>query len=176
MNKCRIVWVCICSLNYPACNMHGPYYITSCGLPDSAIFSTTSLKRHDFLNNVIEREICVLIFSAIFVWKNSHSKKNWKRCYSKCKQVFMWSTRYSCQVLIKPEFSRIIFEILWNIKFDEDPFNRSRVVPCGREDRQTDRQTDRNTYMTDLLLTFRKFSKASEKFTNTYQTTCFDLP
>jgi hypothetical protein len=43
-------------------------------------FSTTSLKQHDFLNNVIERETCVLIFSAKLVWKFSHSKKNWKRC------------------------------------------------------------------------------------------------
>jgi len=39
-------------------------------------FSTVSLKGHDFLNSVIEHYVCVLIFSAKFVSKICHSKKN----------------------------------------------------------------------------------------------------
>ena len=41
-------------------------------------FSTVSIKRHDFLNSVIEHDTPVLIFSAKFVWKFSHFKKNRK--------------------------------------------------------------------------------------------------
>jgi hypothetical protein len=159
--------VSVCSLKYRTCNTHALYYI----LPTVAClvlpyFSTTSLKSHDFLNKVFGHETPVLVFSAIHVLTISHSKKNWKRCCRKRKLVFMWITRYSCQILIKFQFSRIILEIFSNIKFDENPFNRSRDVPWGREDRQTDRQTDRERQsdMTDLLLAFRKFSIAPEKF------------
>ena len=47
------------------------------------------------------------------------------------------STRHSNQILIKPEFSRWIFEKYSNIKFHENPPSGSRVVPFGRPDEQT---------------------------------------
>jgi hypothetical protein len=31
-NKYYIFWVCVCSLSYPACKAHPPYYIVICGL------------------------------------------------------------------------------------------------------------------------------------------------
>jgi hypothetical protein len=31
-NKYCIFWVCVCSLSYPACKAHAPYYIVICGL------------------------------------------------------------------------------------------------------------------------------------------------
>jgi hypothetical protein len=31
--------VCVCSLRYPACNAHVPYYIVICGLSGSTVFS-----------------------------------------------------------------------------------------------------------------------------------------
>jgi len=37
--------------------------------------------------------------------------------------------------LVKFEFSRRIFEKYSNIKFHENPFSGSRVVPCGRTER-----------------------------------------
>ena len=42
------------------------------------------------------------------------------------------------------EISRNIFQKLTNIKFHKNPSRRSRVVPCGRTERQTDIQTDRH--------------------------------
>jgi hypothetical protein len=63
--------------------------------------------------------------------KLSHSKKKLARCYHKCTYVFMQSIRYFCQVLMKLEFSRRIFEKSWNIKFHENPSSRSRVVSWG---------------------------------------------
>jgi len=46
--------------------------------------------------------------------------------------------RYSCQILIKLEFSKHIFEKYSNIKYHENLTNESRVVPCGRTDGRTD--------------------------------------
>jgi len=63
----------------------------------------------------------------------------------------MESTRYSCQVLIKHEFSRQIFEKYTNIKFHEILSSGSRVVPC-RQKRQTD--------MTKLTVAFLTFANA----------------
>jgi hypothetical protein len=60
----------------------------------------------------------------------------------------MSSTRYSCQILMKLEFSRQIFEKSLNIKFHKNPSSGSLVVPCG--------QTD----MTKLIVDFRNFAKA----------------
>jgi len=54
--------------------------------------------------------------------------------------------RFSCEmpvILVRfwwhLEFSRLIFEKYSNRKFHENPCRVSRVVPCGRTDRQTDR-------------------------------------
>ena len=54
----------------------------------------------------------------------------------------MYSTRYSCQILMKLEFSRQIFENYSNIEFDENTFGGSGVVPCAQTDRQTDRHDE----------------------------------
>jgi hypothetical protein len=40
--------VCVCSLSYPACKAHAPYYIFVCGLVGCNIFFTLTHKRHDF--------------------------------------------------------------------------------------------------------------------------------
>jgi hypothetical protein len=79
--------------------------------------------------------MCVLIFSTTFVLHIFHSEKNSARYCHKFTQVFPKNTRYPCQILIKLEFSRQIFEKYSNIKFGENPSNGSRVVPCGRKDR-----------------------------------------
>jgi len=46
----------------------------------------------------------------------------------------MQSTRYSCQIFMKFEFSRQIFEKYSIIKFHENPSGGNGVVPCGRTD------------------------------------------
>jgi len=40
---------------------------------------------------------------------------------------------------MKFEFSRQIFETYTNIKFNENPYGGSRVIPCGRMDGETGR-------------------------------------
>jgi hypothetical protein len=51
------------------------------------------------------------------------------------------------------EFFRQIFKKYPNIKCQESPFSRSRIVPCGRTDR---RQID----VTKIIVPFRNFANA----------------
>ena len=69
------------------------------------IFPTLSHELHDFRENVTE---CELIFCAQFVGSNSHYKDS-ARYHDKCTQVFTQSTRVSCQLLRKVEFSQQFF-------------------------------------------------------------------
>jgi hypothetical protein len=55
----------------------------------------------------------------------------------KCILVFMQSTRYSCTLLVKLQFSRHIFEKYSSMKFHENASSGSPVVPCGQTEGQT---------------------------------------
>ena len=90
-----IFWVCVCSLNYPACNAHAPYcHLWPVQL--HSIFPALSHKRHDFRIKRVFR-----FFSTTFVWNISHSRQNWERDHHKCLSVVMQSVRCSCQILEK---------------------------------------------------------------------------
>ena len=53
---------------------------------------------------------------------------------------------------MKLEFSRHIFENMFNVKFHENLSSGSRVFPFGRTERRTDK--------TNLIVAFRNFAKA----------------
>ena len=57
---------------------------------------------------------------------------------------------YSGPIVMKLEFSRHIFEKSSNIKFQENPFSETRVIPCGRTDKQTDRHDEANSRLSQL--------------------------
>ena len=63
--------------------------------------------------------MCVLIFSAMSVWNISHSKKKSVRQYHKWTYAFMYSTCYSCQILIKLESSQQVFEKYFCVKLEQ---------------------------------------------------------
>jgi hypothetical protein len=54
----------------------------------------------------------------------------------------MYSSRYFSQIVIKPKFSRQIFEKYSNTKFHENPSSGSRVIACRLTDTWADRRTD----------------------------------
>ena len=64
--------------------------------------------------------------------------------------------RSSCQIVMKLESLLHIFEKYLNIKLHEISFSGSRVVSRGR----TGGLTDRQTYITKLIVAFRKFENA----------------
>jgi hypothetical protein len=84
---------------------------------------------------------CVL-FSISFVWNISDYKKIWTKYYHKCTNVFMWSSRYACQILIKLEFSwQILKKIIQLSDF-------MKILPVRDEmfhaERRTDGRTDKH--------------------------------
>ena len=59
-SKCYIIWVCVCSPEYLACNAHAPYfYLWRPAVPH---FSTLSHTRHNFLEKALNLK-SVLPFS-----------------------------------------------------------------------------------------------------------------
>jgi hypothetical protein len=62
--------------------------------------------------------------------------------------IRLHANRYSCQILMKLEFSRQIFEEYSDIKFQENPSSGRRVVPCGETD------------MTKVIVAFHNYAKA----------------
>ena len=53
----------------------------------------------------------------------------------------MQNTRYSCQILMKLEFSPLIFEKYSDVKFHAIRSGRIQAVPGGQTDGRTDGQT-----------------------------------
>jgi hypothetical protein len=80
----------------------------------------------------------VQLLSEVF----SCHKKKWARYYHKCLLVFTLSIRYSCQILVKLEFSCLVFDEYSNIRFHENLPTGSRFVPCGQTDRRTERHDE----------------------------------
>jgi len=134
-DKCYEFWVCVCSLSYPACIAHAPYYIVICAL--SAQFSTLSLKWHNWKK--LLKKKCVLTFPTAFVWtfpilsriQRDNNIHLFRPPYTVAPPFFFG------QILIKLKFSRQIFENSSNIKFHKISPSWRRVVSCRRTDRQT---------------------------------------
>jgi hypothetical protein len=102
-------------------------------------FSTLSQNFTIFGKKVTEYKM-VFFFSIAFIRKICHYKKNSVRYYQKCTSVFMLSTSFACQILMKLEFSRQILEIL-KYQISRNPSSARRDIPCGRTNTQTDGRT-----------------------------------
>jgi len=97
------------------------------------IYSKISKKKSN-----IEHKMCVSIFFTTFVWNISHSKKNSVWYDHTYILIFVYSACYGCQIWIKFEISRRIFEKYSNVIFHENPSSGSRVVPCEQTDGHED--------------------------------------
>jgi hypothetical protein len=62
----------------------------------------------------------------------------------------MWSTNYSCKIVIKLEFSQQIFEKYSSIKFHENSSSGSKDVPCGQKDGRTDTHDEANSHFSQF--------------------------
>jgi hypothetical protein len=152
---------CVCSLTYPACNAHASY----CHLwPDRhyKIFFILLHKRQNFRKKkVIEYKICVPIFSTTCAWNIYNSRMKLTRYDRKYLLALTWSNRYSCQILMKLEFSQQTFweTIQYQISWKSVPWKPSC---CMRTYRRTD--------MTKPIVAFRSFVKESKNHTKQLNT------
>ena len=98
------------------------------------VYSTCRISQCHFRRQITKHKMSALIFSTIFVWNISHSKKiNWDvniNLHRSSYKVPVILVRFSWNLN-----SRQIFEKSSNIEFHEPPSSGSRVVPCGQTDR-----------------------------------------
>jgi hypothetical protein len=64
-SKYYIFWVCVCSLRYPACNAHAPFYLWPA--PLYKMFPHYLINGTIFEKTVFEHKRCVLNVSTTFV-------------------------------------------------------------------------------------------------------------
>ena len=96
-NKCYILWVCVCSLRYPACNAHAPY----CHLWPACLYG---IFPHYFIPGMIFGEKllnikCVFWFTQLLLFRNISHSENWARYEQKRTSIFIQNIRYSCHTL-----------------------------------------------------------------------------
>jgi len=128
-SKFYIFWVWVCTPSLPACSAHAPY----CHLWPVCVYHNFPLyfTNGTILGNNLFNTKVVLILSTTLSETCFILELNVRRS-------FMLDTSYYNNVLKRIGFSRQVFEKSSNIKFHENPFHGSRIVPCGRTDRQTD--------------------------------------
>jgi hypothetical protein len=106
-NKYYTFWVCGSRLGYPACNSYSPFVIR--GLPGSTVFSTLSHKCKDFRKDVSNTKrvfrFSLRLLSESFPILNITETDVIK----KITLFLVWSTHYSCQILIKPNIFSACF-------------------------------------------------------------------
>jgi hypothetical protein len=124
-----------------------------------------------FSKNDIEHVTSVLIFCTIFVRNISCSEKNWARYSQRRLTVFMYNTPYTCQIIIKPEFSRETFEKCSKISnLMKISLVRVELFHADRRtDEQMDRQADRYDKDNSHLL---QFCKCHQKLKYSKPPTC----
>ena len=129
-NEYYIFWVCVCSLRYLACNAHAPY----CHLWPVLLYD---IFPHYLINGKIFQKTllntkCVFWFSLQLLSETFQSLRRNKWDIDTCISVcFMYSARYSCQIVTNLNFSRNILERYSNMLFyKKNPPSVKRSVPC----------------------------------------------
>jgi hypothetical protein len=127
----HILCVCVCAC---VCAMRMRHVISPTAswihhiFPHYPICGTTS---EQMSRN--KRSVFWFSLQFFFFFQISHSNNNSDTFHYKCTQVFMWTPRYSRQILIEAEVSRHTFKKI--LKY-ETPSSGSRAVPCGLTDGQ----------------------------------------
>ena len=144
--------MCACSLGYPACNAHAPYFhLWSFRLYN--IFSTLYHKLYDFRKRVFGHKIRILICYTTVVWNVSHSKKKGATNDQK-----MYNSLHVSYSFFLSDFNKTrIFLADYKKKILKSHISWKSVqweLSCSM-------RTDR--HMTKLTSASRNFSNASEK-------------
>ena len=129
--KSIILWVCVCSITYPACN--APYChlwpVRLYNIFPHYLMKTWFSKEKKLLNKISGFLFCPQTFPKF-------SKKKWATFDPKCILVFTSSARYSCLILKKLEFFSCRFSINNQMSnFQVNSLGASRGVPYGQTDR-----------------------------------------
>jgi hypothetical protein len=136
--------VCLYScLSYPAWKSY-PFrvllYFYLCPVWLYHIFPRCLIKDTNFEKKIKIK--CIFIFSTNFVWDISHSMNNSAEFITNVHRS-SYKISYSCQILMKLEFPRQIFEKSSNTNYHKKSFSRNPIFLRSQTDGRMDRQTDR---------------------------------
>jgi hypothetical protein len=139
-SKYYVLWLCVCSLNYPACKAHVSYNFIRVTCQTVPYFSTLFRGCYCFRKNVVEHKIVFWYSLKLFSFYEEILIQN--------------KARYSYEFCIKIEFSQQIF---WKTpEISSFMVIHSMVAELFHADGRKDRQTD----MTKLIVALRSFTKA----------------
>ena len=142
-NEYYTTWVCVCSLRYPACNVHAPYY----HLWPAPLYN---IFPHFRKKKVTEHKMGVLTFCTTFVWNNTYFKKKWARYDKTC---IGRNVKYPLFVSYFDETSIFLDRFSKNSQIS----NFMKIRPVGAELCYADWRTERQT---KLILAFRNVANA----------------
>jgi hypothetical protein len=147
------MWGYKCSLKYPACTGHAPYYIVVCGLPDCTIYfhnipKKTTYSKTKLLNIKPVFWFLLQCLLEIFFILRRNEWNIFKNAYWSSRQVRI----YSCSILMKLEFTK-------NTQISN--FMNIRLV--GAELFHADGRTHGWTDRTKLIVAIRNFANVRKK-------------
>jgi hypothetical protein len=120
---------------------------------------TLSHKRKDFIENLLNTKMCILIFSTTLVWNISYSKKKWARCDQKIYidlhvKCLVFLPYFNDTRIFSTDFLKIFkYQISWkSIQWE---------LSCSiRTDGRTNGQTD----MTKVIIVLRNLANAPKTY------------
>jgi hypothetical protein len=152
-NKHYIFWVCVCSLRYPACNMHAPYYMDIVACLALLYLSTFSHKRHDLKKKLLQIKrvfwFSLQLWPEIFLILRIIHRHMTKNIY-----------RSSCEVLVILVRLQRDFNFLGRISKNTQIPNFLIICPVGAELFHADGRTDGRTDTMKLIVALRNFANA----------------
>jgi hypothetical protein len=125
--------VCVCNLSYPACSVHVPYNFVICGLSGSIIFYTLFQKWQKFLKKFLNVK-CVLFSLHVLSGKLLILRRiQWSTII----HVHGLHVNYLLFICDLNESWIFLtdFQKYSNMKFYENLFSKSQLVPCRHTDR-----------------------------------------
>jgi hypothetical protein len=125
--------MCVCSLSYPACKAHAPYYIVICGLSGCTIFFHIISQTARFSGKKLLNIKCVFCFHLQILSETFLVLRRMQR--STVINVHRSSYPLFLSDFNELKSSRHISEKYSNTKFHENPSIGSRIVLCGKTDR-----------------------------------------
>jgi hypothetical protein len=150
-NKYYILWVCVCSLNYPACNAHAPYYIAIRDAGGGGLYQKFP---HYLINGTIFGKMllntkCVFWFYLKLLSETFLILRRIQRDII-INVYWSWGKAPSILVRLQWNFLRMFFEKIHK-RYTKKTSSTSQILPCG--------QTD----LTKLTIAFLNFTNATKK-------------